>query len=223
MALRTLFTLFVVAAAHPENLLCSTPVEVGSIVMGKPVVLTDDRTVQLTRGGRPVACGGAYVAGEQLVATLSSTAGQYLLDALGSTLAGGRCDGSRVDWRNAVALTAPASGNLTVRAAWAPGRSSAVTKTPDCTLHPTQHPALAPTAAPSPTPTVTAARTAPTEPTPAPTLGPTPQPTSQPMPAPTPPPTPALPAAQTSSGAAAPAASAALALAFAAVLRGARL
>ncbi|KAJ1445488.1 hypothetical protein M885DRAFT_418033, partial [Pelagophyceae sp. CCMP2097] len=167
-------------AAFPTFLGCDRSVDVGAVIMGSAVVESTARTVQLTRDGAPVACGGTYVAGEALLASLSSTAGQYMFDVSGATLgAAGRCDGARTDNTDGVTVTAPTTGTITIRAAWAPG-FGIVTKTPDCTLtlaaaettQPTANPTLAPTLDPTVALTV--------NPTPALTQSPTLSPTQKP-------------------------------------------
>ncbi|KAJ1446430.1 hypothetical protein M885DRAFT_546532 [Pelagophyceae sp. CCMP2097] len=235
MALRTLLTVCAVlrASAFPERLGCTRSIEVGANIMGANVISTGSRTVQLmTFDGTAVACGGTYVAGQQLVASLSSTSGLYIYDASGATFgSSGSCNGARFVGGSSHILTAPASGTMKVRAAWAGGRGT-VTKTPDCTLTlaapaPTQMPTAAPTAAPTNAPTAkptaaptTAAPTAkptakptaePTTASPtvtpaptAPTLDPTLAPTPVPTPAPTAAPTPAPTLAPTAAPTAAP-------------------
>ncbi|KAJ1444301.1 hypothetical protein M885DRAFT_595659 [Pelagophyceae sp. CCMP2097] len=113
------------AAAYPWFYPCSSTIAVGEEIMVGEATPSDDRTVDVLRGGgEAVVCGGTYEPGEQLEVRLSSLAGHFILELAGATFDDGTCGGSRAGsvesgGISSLSFTAPADGDVTVVAAFA--------------------------------------------------------------------------------------------------------
>jgi len=116
---------------YPALLECGRSITAGSEVMGAPTQLqTEAPRVKLARGGAEIECGGKLLSGETgltfswPISTLMDE-GHFLVEAVASVgqgvwgVEGGSCGKTRAVDTDESRYTAPNSGNVTVRAAWA--------------------------------------------------------------------------------------------------------
>ena len=129
---------------------CTVPMTAGTTIMGRAAVSSTDRTVVVTRNGVALSSGDSYVYGETLVATLSSTAPQYVIEVTGAVVTSGACSQNRVAMSSAT-FTAPASGSaaVTIVGAWSSGYTVAVAISDTFTLTAPAAPTVSPTTSPT--------------------------------------------------------------------------
>jgi len=127
------------AAASPENLDCSRGITVGSSkIMNSAIVAGGSTNLKLAKEGAAIACGGEITAGDSLTFDMSGEGSKYVIEATSGAIAEGKCSNkARIDTNMAAdaknkAFTVPASGSVTVRAAWA-SQYGIVTVSSDCT------------------------------------------------------------------------------------------
>ena len=119
--------------AHPTNLQCSDTIIEGSDIMGQAVEESGTGSVALAAAGADVACGETITADEDLtfsfsgMSTVSSGTHQYMIEAVASDgtgssgIIGGSCSRQRSANDASKTFTAPPSGTVTIRVAWASG------------------------------------------------------------------------------------------------------
>lgn len=129
--------------AYPSELGCSSPMTVGSIIMGKAVQESTAGSVALAATGAEVACGGTIAAGEEFTLSLTGEPDgdsyQFIIETLASDgtgdwgILGGDCSKQRSANDALKTFTAPPSSGqtVTIRVAWASGWGQ-VYVTPDC-------------------------------------------------------------------------------------------
>lgn len=143
--------------AHPNLLKCTSAMTVGSVVGGGhgKIVESPARTIQLTKDGAAIACGGKIQVGTPLgveVTPIWDANDQYAVEITNSagtcTVKGAECTGTRYakadddhDHRRSgdapftATVLVPASGTVTARAVWNPTKKEkgALVATADCT------------------------------------------------------------------------------------------
>ena len=140
-----------------QSTYCSVPVIVGTQIMSMTTVSSTARTISVTRNGVPLNSGDAYVYGETLVASLSSTSGEYLIQVTGgATVTGGGCSNTRyANAATSFVLPTTGSSSMAIVAAWTTAQTTPVSISSTFTLvapQPTAEPTLSPTLMPNITP-----------------------------------------------------------------------
>jgi hypothetical protein len=148
------------ASYMTQSSYCSRALTVGTTIMGRAAVSSTSRTISVTRNGSPLTSGASYVYGETLVATLSSTSSEYVMQVSGgAVVSGGSCGATRKAL-SSVTFTMPASGTATISvvSGWTTSQSQAVRITPSFSLvapsgggSPVTSPTLSPASTPMPT------------------------------------------------------------------------
>jgi len=122
----------VVASAYPTYQDCWSPTESGSI-HGTAIERSASRTLAFAG----VACGGTITAGTTRTLSLSDDSDLYTIEAVASAgtstawgLGDGTCSNQRM-YNTVPSFTVPPSGTVTLRVAWATGRSTVYTSQ-DC-------------------------------------------------------------------------------------------
>lgn len=70
-------------ASYLVNGFCTRSLTPGTIIMGNPIAESTARSLTVSRNGVALTSGDTYVYGETLTVDLTSTNGEYLLQALG--------------------------------------------------------------------------------------------------------------------------------------------
>lgn len=106
---------------------CSRSLTVGTSIMGHKAVSSTSRSLQVYRGTTQLTSGDAYVSGETLQVSLSSTSGEYVFQVTTpASFVGGSCTNSVRVSNSAGTITMPAggSGSISVWAGWATSEST---------------------------------------------------------------------------------------------------
>mmetsp|Transcript_19712 Transcript_19712/g.23455 ORF Transcript_19712/g.23455 Transcript_19712/m.23455 type:complete len:340 (-) Transcript_19712:118-1137(-) len=213
-------SLWDMVVAYPDRVACSTALTVGGTsMMGVSPTSSTARTIYFTRvsDSSTLNDGDFYVAGESLTAHISSTGSYYVLEINTDGFSSYTCSESTngytrvnsytegANGANGLTVTAPTSGDLTLKAVWATSYGGAVrlntitlyeptpspTNSPSKSLSPTMvpsnsnPPSMIPTLSPSSVPSISSSpsmipTSSPTSSTPEPTKQPTSLPTSLP-------------------------------------------
>jgi hypothetical protein len=118
--LALLLAILGIVSAHPNLLPCTRTLTAGTTIMAGPAVSSSSRSVVIMRGSTALASGDAYLPGETLTVSISTTGGEYVFEALGgAAFASGTCTSTRSPIDKAGTLVMPSSGTVTVKVAWA--------------------------------------------------------------------------------------------------------
>lgn len=141
---------------------CSRSLTAGTQIMSHAAVSSTSRTISVTRNGVALNSGDAYVYGETLVASLSSTSGEYVIQVTGgASVTGGGCTKTRLaNADTSFVLPTTGSSTISIVSGWTTAQNTPVGITPTFTLvapaavaaNPSYPPTLMPTMKPNITP-----------------------------------------------------------------------
>lgn len=105
---------------------CSTPITVGTYIMGYSASSSSSYSVSVKRGAVALSSGSSYIPGETLSISFSSSPSEYVIQVSNAVFTSGTtgCSNTRVITSGNVQMPSAGSGNVVLWAGWANGQST---------------------------------------------------------------------------------------------------